>query len=297
MVCPMCESAHTEVLYQFPPSDLVPQATHLVSQIRIACCRQCHIVYSSVIRLSADELSQLYGADLFEGHEYWREVSLDHPETSPDAHLYEWAMARLGTDQNAPELLDIGCGLGVFLALARRHGWQVAGTELSDYAIDYVQGHLGCTVHRGEVEHLDLPPGSFDAVCGWDVLEHVRDVNAMIAACHRLLKPHGRLVIRTINENALLVRTANLIYRLTGGRVYGPARRCHEIYHLTYFTVQTLEQILARHGFTVEHRMMMDIPVERLGLSWPGKLLVRLIYAAQRLTGTQVEQLVIAQRH
>src|SRR3989339_791303 len=45
-------------------------------------------------------------------------------------------------------LLDVGCGYGAFLRLAKEKGWDVEGTEMGREAADFVSGKCGVTVHR-----------------------------------------------------------------------------------------------------------------------------------------------------
>jgi 2-polyprenyl-3-methyl-5-hydroxy-6-metoxy-1,4-benzoquinol methylase len=72
-------------------------------------------------------------------------------------------------------LLDIGCGPGFFLDVARAHGWQVSGVEISTSAAEYARHAVGLPVVTGSIESVALPRGSVDMVTMWDVLEHVPD--------------------------------------------------------------------------------------------------------------------------
>lgn len=293
--CPTCDSSATRVLYRFPPSSLVPVAAELLDEVLVARCQRCGMVYTNAVRLSVEQLARLYDQEMFESQDHWKQVSLDAIEDSPDFPYYTQVLDQLGPGDGR-RLIDIGCGLGIFLAAAGRRGWTVEGTELSEYAAQKIRDRLGCPVHLGEVEHLQLPGESFEVVSSWDLLEHVRDVRANLRAMFDLLKPGGWLVLRTINEGALIVQLTALIYRLTGGRCYGPVRRAHEIYHLHYFTHRTLRELLTAHGFRLERLIRHDTPVQRLALPrrlWPA---MRCIYAVQRVTGTQFKQTILAQK-
>jgi len=61
-------------------------------------------------------------------------------------------------------------------------------------------------------------PGSFDVVTCMEMLEHVPDPGAIIAACHRLLKPGGQLFLSTVNRTpaafAVAIVGAEYIARL-----------------------------------------------------------------------------------
>src|SRR5690606_10048486 len=64
----------------------------------------------------------------------------------------------------------------------------------------------------------DEAPGAFDAVTCMEMLEHVPDPGAIIAACARLLKPGGHLFLSTLNRTpaafALAIVGAEYVARL-----------------------------------------------------------------------------------
>jgi SAM-dependent methyltransferase len=75
----------------------------------------------------------------------------------------------LGADPPG-RLLDVGAGIGTFLAIARDLGWSVHGTEVSTTAIVKTREQHDIVLREGLVE-VAAPPGPFDMVCLWHVLE------------------------------------------------------------------------------------------------------------------------------
>lgn len=91
-------------------------------------------------------------------------------------------------------ILDAGCGMGELtepLADRERHG--------VDMVAEYVEiaRSKGIDAVVGELEHLPYPDATFDLVAVVDVLEHVLDLNAVVAECLRVLRPGGVLVARS----------------------------------------------------------------------------------------------------
>ena len=45
--------------------------------------------------------------------------------------------------QQKGDILDVGCGEGLFLELAKQNGWRVHGTDVSAYATKFASKRLG----------------------------------------------------------------------------------------------------------------------------------------------------------
>ena len=96
------------------------------------------------------------------------------------------------------KILDIGAGVGDFLSVAKKDGWQTIGIEPSEKA-------KSIAIKKGVtfVNHLsELENNSFDLITMWHVLEHVPDLENQIVELKRLLKPSGTILIAVPNFNS-----------------------------------------------------------------------------------------------
>ncbi len=103
-------------------------------------------------------------------------------------------------------VLDIGCGGGLLSEALAKEGADVTAIDLAPELLKVARLHSlesGVTVDYRVQAAEDLAaeqPGSFDVVTCMEMLEHVPDPGAIIAACHRLLKPGGQLFLSTVNR-------------------------------------------------------------------------------------------------
>jgi O-antigen chain-terminating methyltransferase len=128
--------------------------------------------------------------------------------------------------QEAPaRYLDVGCGRGEFLELARRHGLAMTGVDASEAMVAQCREHgLEAAVGDG-VEHLvALDQGSLAGVTAIHVIEHVpfRTLARLVAAAFRALRPGGVLVFETPNPENLIVGACNFYYDPTHLRPLPP---------------------------------------------------------------------------
>ena len=156
-------------------------------------------------------------------------------------------------------LLDVGCGAGHHVYLARELGMDAYGVEPALERSDdpkILAGTLAAARH---------PDDFFDVVTVNHVLEHVASPKTMLAELVRVLKPGGTLVVATPVADSLA-------YRVFGRRwVQLDIPR-----HLYTFTTATLRRYADKAGLRVTHVRHNSRPFQFLG---------SLLYLANDLTG------------
>jgi len=114
-------------------------------------------------------------------------------------------------DQHSPvagkRLVDVGCGGGILAESMAQRGATVTGIDMGEAALAVARIHQlesGAEVDYRQMTAEALAseaPGSFDVVCCLEMLEHVPDPAAVVAACADLCTPGGDLYFSTINRN------------------------------------------------------------------------------------------------
>lgn len=105
-------------------------------------------------------------------------------------------------------VLDVGCGGGILSEALAHKGAEVTGIDMVQASLDVAKLHsLGCGGVGGEyilstAEDWALSHAqSYDVVCCLEMLEHVPDPCAIVAACAQLVKPGGMVFFSTLNRN------------------------------------------------------------------------------------------------
>lgn len=170
--------------------------------------------------------------------------------------------AHFGSDPAAPRplagrrALDVGCGAGLLCEPLVRLGAAVTGVDAANENIDAASAHaeamdLPIDYRCGELASLDLP--CFDLVCCLEVIEHVADKQALVAALAERLAPGGLMVLSTPNRTArsrlLLVGAAERLGAIPKGTHHWQ----------DFVTPDELHELLGASGLT------MDTP---RGIAW-----------------------------
>jgi 2-polyprenyl-3-methyl-5-hydroxy-6-metoxy-1,4-benzoquinol methylase len=179
-----------------------------------------------------------------------------HPVSMPDADWHERAyQGRDHTamplepghrfflnDPKAPKggrLLDLGCGVGNFLAAARDSGFDVTGIEMNHNAVRFAQEHYGLrsvSAMRPEEFRATHANEKFGVVTFFEVLEHQEDPQGFLNIAKECLADDGYLALSVPNRNRWQKGTETLDY---------PPN------HLTRWSPRALEYFLTRNGFEI----------------------------------------------
>jgi 2-polyprenyl-6-hydroxyphenyl methylase/3-demethylubiquinone-9 3-methyltransferase len=111
---------------------------------------------------------------------------------------------------------DVGCGGGILSESMARRGARVLGIDLARAVLDVAELHAlqsGISVEYRQLAAEDLAdqrPGEFDLVTCMEMLEHVPDPAAALAALAKLARPGGDIVVSTLNRRPLAFAVAIL---------------------------------------------------------------------------------------
>jgi 2-polyprenyl-6-hydroxyphenyl methylase / 3-demethylubiquinone-9 3-methyltransferase len=105
-------------------------------------------------------------------------------------------------------VVDVGCGAGLLTEAMAQRGASVLGIDLAPEVLEAARRHL--QGGKLDVEYrsiaaealADERPAGYDLVTCLEMLEHVPDPAAVVAACAKLAKPGASVVFSTINRNA-----------------------------------------------------------------------------------------------
>ena len=257
--CKLCQSGRLQTVYFSKRNGF-----------RILCCADCGLRFVARV-FSKTEQEAVYQGE--SSVAYFVEAERAVPGAKDRSR--ELARVLMGhidceTEQE-PRLLDIGCGSGDFLVLARQEGFNVQGQEISIPAAKLAQKCHGLQIETGGIESYS-PDKLYDAVTLLGVLEHVRDPKSLLSHAHRLLRPGGVLVIYT-PVWGLYDRVSSLVARASGGYLGHLIDRRINIFHLQIFPRKTLVHVLARIGMTIlasdeicEYNLPVDHYLESIGI-------------------------------
>lgn len=202
---------------------------------RIVQCNSCGLIFVNP-RPHKKYLQELYSED------YYRisaEGSIGYGDYEADKQYHSANFSKLLNSierhKEKGKMLDVGCAVGFFLEEANMRGWEVYGTELSEYAVKKAQ-ERGLRVFSGDILAAGFENNFFDVITCFGTIEHLPDPAAAVKKISQILKGDGLFVISTPDAGGFV-----------GGRrfQYKPKE------HLYYFTRETIIKILQQEGFEI----------------------------------------------
>ncbi len=155
------------------------------------------------------------------------------------------------------QVLDIGCGGGLFLSLLKQEGAEVIGIELSDSRAQYAK-----TKHHLEIDKHPIENGfwqrgyanRFDAVTLWDVIEHVNYPQQTLQSAVNVLREGGLLLIDTPCRDSFYHQVGQITYRLSGGRLptfLNAMYSSHLFGHKQIFSTKEMKELFESVGLEI----------------------------------------------
>jgi SAM-dependent methyltransferase len=210
-------------------------------------CRGCGLLFNSP-RLDHDELAELYGRS------YYFFNRPDSPEFDRAVPMYRRSVALVAEQITEKRTLDIGGGRGYLPALLKRLDWDAHAVEISPDASEYARNKFGLDVFTGTIEQYSVSEQKrlFPLVTAIDVIEHVPDPAAFIAAAAAVIEKGGLLIIDTPNANA------------KNAQIEGITWKGFNPFHIFLFNPDNLGKLLENHGLIVEKRFTYgNVPADR----------------------------------
>jgi len=195
---------------------------------RLVQCPGCDLVYADQ-PLSENELAHAYHVADYD--------SSDEANDAAAAYILaiQATLGRLAQRQSA---LEIGAGTGIFIDYLSREGFtDLVGVEPSSAAIAAAPEYRRAWIREGMFEEKNFAPESFDLICCFMTMEHVRDPDIVAKAAFHLLRPGGAFV--TVTHD----------YRSRVNRLLGRRSPIIDIEHMQLFSEHSMRYLFESAGY------------------------------------------------
>tara|TARA_B100000508_G_scaffold141097_1_gene146961 strand:- start:53579 stop:54442 length:864 start_codon:yes stop_codon:yes gene_type:complete len=203
-------------------------------------CKNCSFVFAQKIPTEQELIEHYQG---YGRNDYLSPLTIKR---------YEELLDRFESFRKTNKILDVGAGIGYFLEVAKKKGWEVYGTEYTDEAVNICRDK-GIQVEQGKLDPSKYDKGSFDVITSFEVLEHINNPVEEINNFKSLLRSGGLVYLTTPNFNSLLRYRLKSDYNVI---VYPE--------HLSYYTPKTLKKLFLDCGFEKQKIQATGISLTRL---------------------------------
>lgn len=134
-------------------------------------------------------------------------------------------------------LIDVGCGIGHFLNIAKERGWNVYGTEFTNEAMKICQAK-GISMQQGVLNPENYKKDFFDVIVSFEVIEHINNPLEEVNNFNKILRSGGAVYLTTPNFNSI----SRYLLKEKWSVIEYPE-------HLCYYTPQTLNNLFSKFSF------------------------------------------------
>lgn len=208
---------------------------------RFVRCESCLMIFSNP-QVKANEIQENYEAS--PSSDLWVSLQKSEKERGWKTQYYGEALSiiRKHIQKSAPTLLDVGCSVGHFLEIVRENcpDWKMEGVEFNRLALEHCRSK---NFFVYDLPLKEMPRAmKYDVVSLFGVLEH-------IARPHQFLQDINE---KTEKESLLMIVVPN-VYSLYHMFLQEQSRSFDGRNHLLYFSKDSLQKLLAHHGWEIVH--------------------------------------------
>jgi len=170
------------------------------------------------------------------GFDVLNDENLANSSQSMDKRI-EWLLA----ERKVGSFLDVGCGVGLLVEAAHRHGIKAFGVDSSPFAIEYGRTKLGIEgLKSGFFQNVLSEDEKFDVIYLNHVIEHVPDPKELVADCAKFLTDGGWLIMETPDIDSSQSRKAGKDWEYILPE------------HLYYFNLPSLSRLCEANSLSVQ---------------------------------------------
>ncbi|MCB0754155.1 MAG: class I SAM-dependent methyltransferase [Flavobacteriales bacterium] len=203
-------------------------------------CGSCGFVFCQPIP-TQNELNAVYEG--YGRNDYLSELTIQ---------AYERVLDTFEPYRKTNKLIDVGCGIGYFLEVAKRRGWEIYGTEFTEEAVKICE-KKGASMQLGVLNPSNYEAESFDVVCSFEVIEHINNPLEELGNFNKLLRKGGLVYCTTPNFNAVERYQLGADWNVLG---YPE--------HLSYYNPKTLKCVFSETGFKTKKVLATGVSITRI---------------------------------
>ncbi len=236
--CPVCQNKIFENYLE------VQDYTVSQEKFQIVSCKSCGFKFTNP-RPDQDEIGEYYKAESY----------ISHTNTSKGLIAKIYQIVRKYTLKGKlnlinslyPQkgnLLDVGCGTGMFLNEARENGWEVNGIEPDLGARQIAEKINKATIKKEILSSFQNE--QFNTITMWHVLEHVHLLSETVNWLKERLAENGSLIVAVPNHES------------KDAEIYQAQWAAYDVpRHLYHFSQKSIKQLFEQNGFRLEKTLPM----------------------------------------
>lgn len=201
-------------------------------------CNICSIVYQNPQPIF--ELTE----DIYDGEHYHERYIKSEYIYLPTSRIYlkeiNNELRKEIINKSNVKILDVGCGIGYFLHLAKENGYCVEGADISKWAGVYAKEKFDINVITGNFLEVNFEVNHYDLVTLWQTIEHLPSPNLFLEKILKILKPGGFICIATPDVQSWIAK----LYKK-----YWNCFMPNE--HIFLFNFKSMKTLLEKNGFII----------------------------------------------